>query len=97
MFYVGEGVLVAASYTLSFTDPDPNLNSVKAQIPYEDDLESWYWVYFGYNKENQRAFTFVRFYDRVYSFTFDGLVHLVPKRFRFTLGDDSFLNSFNGL
>lgn len=29
MYYVGDGVLVAATYTYSFTDPDPNLNSVK--------------------------------------------------------------------
>lgn len=88
MYYVGDGVLVAATYTYSFTSTDPNLNSVKTQIPYEDDLETWYWIYFGYNLETKRAFTFVRFYDRVYSFTFDGIVHLIPRRFRFTLGDD---------
>lgn len=29
MFYVGDGVLVAATYTYSFTSTDGNLNSVK--------------------------------------------------------------------
>jgi hypothetical protein len=72
VYYLSEGVLVANSYTYSFTSPD---FSVKHSTPYEDDLESWFWVYFGYDYAERRAVSFIRFYDRVEQFVFNGLVH----------------------
>ena len=48
---------------------------LKNSIPYEDDLESWFWVYFGYDYASKKAFTFVRFYDRIISHTFNGAMH----------------------
>jgi len=46
VYYVSNGVLVANTYTYSFTSSEFN---VKHATPYEDDLESWFWVYFGYD------------------------------------------------
>ena len=52
------------TYSFSFTG-DENLNNIHHSIAYEDDLESWFWIYFGYDFTLKRAYTFVRFYDRV--------------------------------
>ena len=48
-----------------------NDNAIENSFPYEDDLESWYWVYFGYSQKNKCAFTYVQFYDRVLSYKFE--------------------------
>lgn len=64
MYSVGDGVIIASTYSYSFTSRE-NLNNVHKSIAYEDDLESWFWIYFGYNHDLKRAYTFVRFFDRV--------------------------------
>ena len=51
MYYVGDGVITASTYNLNLLAArvGVNDNAVENSFPYEDDLESWYWVYFGYS------------------------------------------------
>lgn len=63
MFTVGDGNLIASTYAFSMTGKGND--NMQQTVPYEDDLESWFWVYFGYNYETSKAYAFVRFYDRV--------------------------------
>jgi len=95
MYYIGDGVIVPTTYSFGFAG-DQDLNNIHHGISYEDDLESWFWIYFGYNYELKRAYTFVRFFDRVEEFQFDGIIHQIPNRLRFSLGNDRFQKSFNG-
>lgn len=64
-FYVGEDNLIVSTYSFSYTSSE--YGKIEQNIPYEDDLESWFWVYYGYNRAEERAYTFIRFYDRVFS------------------------------
>lgn len=67
MFSVGDGVIIPSTYTYAFSGNE-DLNNIHHGIAYEDDLESWFWIYFGYNFDLKRAYAFVRFYDRVEEF-----------------------------
>lgn len=67
MYSVGDGVIVGSTYSYSFTSQE-DLNDVHHGIAYEDDLESWFFVYFGYDFDLKRAYSFVRFFDRVEEF-----------------------------
>lgn len=44
-------------------------------IPYEDDLESWFWIYFGYSYKLKKAYAYVRFYDREYAMSYENVNH----------------------
>jgi hypothetical protein len=73
LYYVGDGVITASTYNLNLlaVRAGVNDNAIENSFPYEDDLESWYWVYFGYSLKNKCAFTYVQFYDRVLSYKFE--------------------------
>jgi len=67
MLSIGEGVINLSTYSYAFSG-SADLNNIQHGIAYEDDLESWFWVYFGYNLDLKRAYAFIRFYDRVEEF-----------------------------
>lgn len=48
MYTVGDGHLFANTYSFTYTSSE--ITNIEEGIPYEDDLESWFWVYFGYNR-----------------------------------------------
>ena len=61
MFYVGNGLITASTYNLNLiaVKPGVNDNAIEYSFQYEDDLESWYWVYFGYSAKNKCAYSYV--------------------------------------
>lgn len=57
--FVEADSLSFATYTFGYTGGDDW--NVKKSIPYEDDLTSWFFIYFGYNRVSRKAKVFVKF------------------------------------
>lgn len=63
---------------------------------YEDDLESWFFIYFGYSHSNKKAIAYIKFTDHEHLLEFDATRHFLPFNMKFYLGKDPFYWGFNG-
>jgi hypothetical protein len=64
-------------------------------VNYEDDLESWFFVYFGYSHADQRAAAYIKFADHEHQLNWDGIRHFKPYNLRFYLGKDPYYAACN--
>jgi hypothetical protein len=72
-----------------------NVNQWK-NVNYEDDLESWFFIYFGYSHVNKKVLGYIKFSDHEHLVEFDATRHYVPFKMTFFLGKDPWHHGFNG-
>jgi hypothetical protein len=90
--WVGPGFFHFTTYTEFYKGGD-NWN-VWNNINFEDDLESWWWIYFGYSRALKKTYAFVRFTQgdgadaREAFLRYDNIQHLIPTTTHVFLGKD---------
>lgn len=92
--WVGAGFIHFTCYTFGFMAGD-NVNQWK-NVNYEDDLESWFFIYYGYSHVNKKVIAYIKFTDHEHLVEFDATRHFVPFNLKFYLGRDPWHAGFNG-
>nr|AWX67867.1 carboxy-terminal crystallin fold protein [Philasterides dicentrarchi] len=92
--WIGNGIIHFTTYTFGLKSGRV-VNSVK-NVKYGNDLDSWFFIYFGYNWKTFKAQGFVKFQDRTEVVVFENHRHFIPRYFRVYLAKDPYYKSFNG-
>lgn len=88
---------IYAFTTYSYTDSNGNGNpNYWEAVPYESDLESWHFVYFGYSRHLRRAYAYVRFNGRAGEVNFVDANHFISPNYYVYVGQDQFYPAYNG-
>lgn len=65
-------------------------------MPYGNNLDRWFFVYFGYSFSQKKAFAYVKFTEKDEVLYWNNLWHMIPKTFQAFVGKDPFYPAFNG-
>lgn len=82
--------------TYSFQEQGGDDWNIIKDIPFGEDLNSWFFVYFGYDKSLQRAKAWVKFATREAEAIFSDVFQATPKYFSAYVGRDRFYPGFSG-
>ena len=66
-----------------------NFNNYQT-VEYKDNLEKWFWTYFGYSYEKKKAFAYIKFASEEKTLIFSDIWHEIPKYFGVFLAKDPF-------
>ncbi len=69
---------------------------MKQSVDYEDDLTSWFFIYFGYSHDQKKGKVFIKFQDREVNLDFEDINHAIPKYLGAYVGKDRFYPAFSG-
>lgn len=90
-----EGEYVFSTYHYSDLNGNGNANSVKT-TEHEGAHTVWNFVYFGYNRKNREAFSFIKFMHNEVTLKWTNHNHFLTKKFYVLIGRDKFYPFWNG-
>jgi hypothetical protein len=83
--------------TYTYTDLNGNGNpDIHQGAPYTYYLPLWHFIYFGYSRQDRRAFAFIQFRDSQQTLNWASTDHYLTPKFSIFVGGDFTYQSFSG-